>query len=195
VLLWSTHDPSHPIKNLEGHTDTVVDVVVVDVRNQLFSLSVDQQVKLWDLRSMLPAQTISLDPAGLASGRYPGRLLVVGTALYAGMMELSKWDPEMEGGLAGEALVPVAVPVGRKRGGGVDLMTATSSAVPAEDRQSVDSHLASGFAHADAPLVDARYIPGLKQLISIDRRGKLKVKLRNVSLELRHVSLELRNVS
>jgi WD40 repeat protein len=199
VLLWSTHDKSVPIKVLDGHADVVCDVTFVDTRHQLISISVDQTIRLWDMRTMSldPVQTLQLDPGNLTgpTQRQPARLCASGGTLVAGCTHCARWDPAVEGASIGQAAEGAAGDRARLKAAIADGI-ACQQRPPARLTSELKVHSAStneqlqtarpvatdqlplGRRHAHAVgavMVGLRYIPGLRQLMSIDRSGRLKI--------------------
>lgn len=143
VLLWSTHDTSKPQKILDGHSAVTVDVVMIDSRNQLISLDVDRKLLIWDMRSLVVSQQISMDPANLYEDNIPSIVWSNddGGCLVGGCKRLARWDPAV-----GDT--PAA------------MLLSKAKEVPHSHR---------------SPLISVRYIPGLRQVVSIDKAGRTKL--------------------
>jgi WD40 repeat protein len=143
VLLWSTHDTSKPQKILDGHSAVTIDVKMIDTRQQLISLAVDRVIKVWDMRSLVVSQTLSLDPASLYEQNIPTMVWTDenGGCLVGGCMRLARWDPAV-----GDT--PAA------------MLLSKAKEVPHSHR---------------SPVISVRYIPGLRQIVSIDKTGRTKI--------------------
>ena len=97
----STHDPTKPVKVLDGHGAVTVDVEIIDSRQQLISLAVDRVIKLWDMRSLVVSQTLSLDPANIFQQNIPFMLWdnhEGSDCLVAGCLRLARWEPAVADG-------------------------------------------------------------------------------------------------
>eukprot|EP01063_Lacrimia_lanifica_P033008 TRINITY_DN5765_c0_g1_i1.p1 TRINITY_DN5765_c0_g1~~TRINITY_DN5765_c0_g1_i1.p1 ORF type:complete len:1429 (+),score=429.72 TRINITY_DN5765_c0_g1_i1:89-4288(+) len=66
ILMWNPYIPK-PVYKLEGHNQQLVTVYFNPVYDQLFSLSLDKAIKIWDLRTMKCLQTISNEEMSLNS--------------------------------------------------------------------------------------------------------------------------------
>ena len=144
VLLWSTHDTSKPQKILDGHSAVTVDVAMIDSRKQLISLAVDRKLLIWDMRSLVVTQTLSLDPANLYEDNIPSMVWSNddGGCLVGGCKRLARWDPAV-----GDT--PAAMLLSKAK------------------KEEPHSHR--------SPLISVRYIPGLQQVISMDKAGRTKI--------------------
>ncbi|KAF6023693.1 hypothetical protein EB796_017999 [Bugula neritina] len=60
VRLWNPYVPNKPITVLEGHYSAVIDVVIYEYLEQVFSYSADAMLKVWDIRDYTCLQTVIL---------------------------------------------------------------------------------------------------------------------------------------
>uniref|UniRef100_A0A8C5R5F8 EF-hand domain-containing protein n=1 Tax=Leptobrachium leishanense TaxID=445787 RepID=A0A8C5R5F8_9ANUR len=105
VRLWNQYVPSRPIAVLSEHTLPILDVVIYEPLNQLFSYSKDSVLKVWDIFSHSCLQTLVLKFPCLQPGRIheqgnfpfllvprtPPQLLVTYSD-YVGMLRLAQPD-------------------------------------------------------------------------------------------------------
>ena len=122
-----------------------IDVEIIDSRHQLISLAMDRVIKLWDMRSLVVSQTISIDPANLYVQNTPIMLWSDegGGCLVSGCTRLARWDPAV-----------------------ADSPSAANAKVKGLD-EIPHSHR--------SPLISVRCIPGLQQILSIDKIGRTKI--------------------
>ncbi|KAJ3319916.1 hypothetical protein HDV06_005815 [Boothiomyces sp. JEL0866] len=59
IRLWNPHRLQHPMATLKGHNSPITEICVNDNSGQIISLSLDKQVKVWDIRKQVCLQTIS----------------------------------------------------------------------------------------------------------------------------------------
>ncbi|KAJ3274070.1 hypothetical protein HDV01_003563 [Terramyces sp. JEL0728] len=59
IRLWNPHRLEHPMAILKGHSSPITEISVNDKSGQIISLSLDKQVKVWDIRKQVCLQTIS----------------------------------------------------------------------------------------------------------------------------------------
>lgn len=60
VRIWNPFDPKKPNAILRGHQTTVCTILSLKNNNQLFTLSKDRCIKLWDCESHLCIQVKSI---------------------------------------------------------------------------------------------------------------------------------------
>ena len=58
VILWNPIT-RRPLHTLTGHTSAVQDVLILEEKHQILSLSVDKQIKVWDIRNHRCIQTVT----------------------------------------------------------------------------------------------------------------------------------------
>ena len=58
VILWNPIT-RRPLHTLAGHTSAVQDVLILEEKHQILSLSVDKQIKVWDIRNHRCIQTVT----------------------------------------------------------------------------------------------------------------------------------------
>ncbi|EGF77863.1 hypothetical protein BATDEDRAFT_27169 [Batrachochytrium dendrobatidis JAM81] len=59
LRLWNPHRLNHPIAAMKGHNSPIIDITVNELNGQVISLSVDTNIKIWDIRKQQCLQTIS----------------------------------------------------------------------------------------------------------------------------------------
>ncbi|KAJ3086960.1 hypothetical protein HK102_012084 [Quaeritorhiza haematococci] len=61
LRLWNPYRLQHPLTALKGHTSPIIDITINELTGQIISLSVDKDIKLWDIRKHTCLQTL-VDP-------------------------------------------------------------------------------------------------------------------------------------
>ncbi|KAJ3311082.1 WD40 repeat domain 95 [Boothiomyces sp. JEL0838] len=59
IRLWNPHRLQHPMATLKGHNSPITEICVNEISGQIISLSLDKQVRVWDIRKQVCLQTIS----------------------------------------------------------------------------------------------------------------------------------------
>ncbi|KAI9330378.1 WD40-repeat-containing domain protein [Zopfochytrium polystomum] len=58
LRVWNPHRLSHPMAALKGHNAPIIDISINDIDGQVISLSSDNMIKVWDLRTMQCLQSL-----------------------------------------------------------------------------------------------------------------------------------------
>ncbi|KAI8923511.1 WD40-repeat-containing domain protein [Entophlyctis helioformis] len=59
LRLWNPHRLHHPMAAMKGHSSPITDITVNELNGQVISLSVDKDIKIWDIRKQQCLQTIT----------------------------------------------------------------------------------------------------------------------------------------
>jgi WD40 repeat protein len=58
LRLWNPHRLGHPMAALKGHNAPIIDITINEVNGQIISLSDDNVIKVWDIRTLQCLQTL-----------------------------------------------------------------------------------------------------------------------------------------
>ncbi|KAJ1340618.1 hypothetical protein BSLG_004712 [Batrachochytrium salamandrivorans] len=58
LRLWNPHRLHHPMAAMKGHNSPITDITVNELNGQVISLSVDKNIKIWDIRKQQCLQTL-----------------------------------------------------------------------------------------------------------------------------------------
>ncbi|KAI8898271.1 WD40-repeat-containing domain protein [Globomyces pollinis-pini] len=59
IRLWNPHRLHHPMATLKGHNSPITDIAINEIHGQIISLSIDKNIKIWDIRKLQCLQTIT----------------------------------------------------------------------------------------------------------------------------------------
>ncbi|XP_066520049.1 cilia- and flagella-associated protein 337 [Hoplias malabaricus] len=71
LRIWNRYVPSQPVAVLQGHRTTVVDVVIHQALEKIFSYCKNAVLKIWDIPSQLCVKTVPLKFPNIQTGRIP----------------------------------------------------------------------------------------------------------------------------
>ncbi|KAJ3045801.1 WD40 repeat domain 95, partial [Rhizophlyctis rosea] len=58
IRLWNPYRLSNPMAALRGHSSPITDITINPINGQIISLSVDKQIRIWDIRKQQCLQTL-----------------------------------------------------------------------------------------------------------------------------------------